>query len=187
MEKLIREVHGSRRKIYCLLAVLVIGSSLIAYATAHIYWTRTIEYDLGEVVGIEALLIDPTGESWHNKVQASTLNGQKKIGLTVLKENFHEIWLNLTFTSNASGLVVSASGQYYNCVKHTGAAYYDANPVGSSFNIPMFTAYTVDKTKMLYVLDDTGGYLQITYAFDTELVTSPGHYTANLSFEMGFV
>jgi hypothetical protein len=86
----------------------------------------------------------------------------------------------LTWTSDAEGLNVTATGQYFHCYDKTGIGWV-MEPVGGSFEINGYNV--IDKTKMMY----GNGYCMVaTFIFDTEAVISPGDYTVNLLFEMGF-
>lgn len=173
-----------RKLVILALVILALGS--ISYAVARIYWSRTITYSFS-VYGIDAELLVPTGDGYHNKAIATALDANNRISLTIIAENFYNIWLNITWTSNSQGLAVAATGQYWTYYYSHLAANPEYNPTGSPFDVLGY--HVIDKTQMMYHggFDVNGGLLMITFSFDTELVTIPGSYQAHLLFEMGFV
>lgn len=154
------------------LILLLLG--FIGGTIAKVFWTQTIHHNL-DVIGIEADLLVPTVDGFLTKAHATDLTNNK-VGLTIYAENFYDIWLNITFTSDAEGLAVTASGQYYQMQGIQNV------PMGSPFDIMGY--HVIDKTQMMYA---TNGWLIVTFTFDTELVTTPGAYSADLLFQMGFV
>jgi len=176
-----------------LIAVFLLSTILLTgLAYAFIYWTRCLTHQFS-VVGIKADLIQPTFNGYINKIIASDLTNDK-IGLIIEKENFYNIWLNITVTAQAPGLVVTMQGQYYNVRYEWGGLSWTEVfvPNGAPFTLTNHTAYTVDKTQMMYVPisaggGETGHMLVLTLNYDTELVLEPGDYTSTMLFEMGFV
>ena len=178
-----------RKKI--LLLALVVAASLLTVVAAQIYWERTINYNF-EVIGVEAVLVPKTYDGYRLKTVATALDSNRQIILTVISENFEDLWLNITQTCNCTGLVVTAQGQYVD-VYWTGPSTGTIALVGSPFDV--FGYHVVDKTKMMWknpgntvVVPQPHGYgLLISFNFDTELVTLPGNYQSSLKFQMGFV
>jgi hypothetical protein len=65
-------------------------------------------------------------------------------------------------------------------------------PQATPFSISNNTAYTIDKTQMMYTQPteeglEIGHVLILTFTYDTELVLVPDTYSSSLLFEMGFV
>jgi len=167
-----------RRK---LLLVLLALSTLAGVVVAKIYWSRQATYSFS-VIGIEAGLLQPDIAGYRSQIEVITLSANKKIGISIFRENFYSLWLNITWSSNAVGLGVAATGTYYYFVDPgTG---WTMSPSGDLANALGYNV--VDKTKMLWGAS-YGYMLVITFAFDTEAVTSPGTYTVNLLFQLGFV
>jgi hypothetical protein len=166
--------------------VMLLATLMVTTVLALVYWSRTIHHSL-TVIGINAELLQNTGTSYLNKIVAVDVDSNGKVLLTIYSENFYNVWLNLTFTSDAVGLDIQCTGQYVEVQYNTGN--YIIVPVGSP--IPNFMGYhVIDKTQMMYKTPDTGvtgGALQLAFIFDTETVTMPGEYTADLLFQMGFV
>jgi len=138
------------------------------------------------VTGIDAELLGPDYDSYAAKTIATSLSDDK-VALTIYAENFYEVWLDITATSAAEGLVVTATGQYYE-VWWQSIIEGQFLPVGDSFDVMGY--HVVDKTQMMWDVPSTttiGGCMVITFVFNTELVTVPGDYTVDLLFQMGFV
>jgi len=170
-----------KKTLAAVLAIFVVVASFGAYA-GKIYWERQIQHNF-KVVGIDAELLQPSLDGLKNKVVATSLDGNNKVALSIYAENFYDIALNVTWTSNAEGLNVSATGQYFRW--YIPQSSWTLEPQGSAFQIPLNTQYVVDKAKMMW---SSAGYAMIlTFTFDTEGVTVPGDYTVGLLFQMGFV
>jgi len=174
-----------KKKTLALVAALIMALSCLTVVVAKIYWTRTLTHDF-TVIGIEAELLKPTGNDYLNKVVATALVDYKTF-VVIFAENFYNIWLNCTWTSDAVGLDVNVEGQYVSI--EYGAGVYQVKTVGAPFDCEGY--HEVDKTKMLWKMPDVGvlgcGALQLTFDFDTEGVTTPGDYSCDMKFEMGFV
>lgn len=174
-----------RKKILAaMLVVAILAVSTFAYA-ATIYWSRTIQHSV-TILGIEAELLKPTYDDYRLKNVATQLTDSKVV-LTIYAENFYEIWLNITWTSGAEGLAVTASGEYVDVFWHAGDQRGHVDPIGDPFDVTGY--HVIDKTKMMYAYPEgaTWGHgLLVTFTFDTEQVTIPGDYTVDLLFEMGF-
>ena len=174
-----------KKKTYALVAALIVALSLLGVVIAKIYWTRSLTRSL-TVIGIEAELLQPDAISYRDKVVATELVGDK-VFLTIYAENFYNVWLNLTWTTDAEGLDVNVEGQYFRVLLQGGN--YNLEYLGDPFDCEGYNV--VDKTQMMWnfpdanVLDAYG--LELRFEFDTELVTTPGDYTCDLTFEMGFV
>ena len=173
------------KKIYAAgLIIAVLAVSCVAYA-AHVYWSRSLTKQI-TVIGIDAELLKPDGISYLNKVKATALVDDK-VFVTIYAENFEVIWLNCTWISDAVGLNVDVQGLYVS-IEYAGGVY-QVNPVGSSFDAEGY--HTVNKTLMMYKTPGAAilgcGALQLTFTFDTELVTTPGDYSVDMLFQMGFV
>jgi hypothetical protein len=150
------------------------------YAYTQIYWQRTITTSI-DVVGIDAECLTPTIDGFRNKIATTTLT-DGKILLTVYSENFNDIWLNVTWTSNATGLVVSAVGE---TVHVYNKPYIDwvYELQGDPRDVMGYTVFP-DKQKVYY---SNGMGMQITFSFNTEAITVPGHYAIEISLALGFV
>lgn len=173
-------LYKHERRKALLYALILIAILAVGYVAAQIYWTRTVDYTF-TVTGIDAGLLVPTVAGYLTRQNATSLTDGKVL-LTVYSENFNQIWLNLTWTSNAQGLQVNATGQYYNLIQLWQGGW-ELIPVGSPFNASGYNI--IDKTKIMY---GTPGYgLIVTFTLDTELVTTPGNYTASFRFDLGFV
>ena len=188
-----RKEHMSRTK-KALIFILALLFATLGPALALNYWSRTIQHSV-TVIGIIAELYQPNFDGYAQQIVAADLVDDK-IALTILDENFYNIWLNVSWTSNAEGLAIDITGQYfdvfwYHSGNPGGVQHFD--PVGTPFQFDNGTGQTIDKTKMMWnpivEADDPihGGCLVLSFAFDTELVTTPGDYTVDLLFEMGFV
>mgnify|MGYP001485340122 CR=1 FL=1 len=174
-----------RKKTLALVAALIVALSLLTVVVAKIYWTRTLTHEF-TVIGIEGELLRPTGPDYANKVVATSLVNNK-VFVTIYAENFYNIWLNCSWSSDAVGLDVNVEGQYVE-ILYVSGEFTVAN-VGSPFDAEGY--HTVDKTKMMWKAPGVGvlgcGALQLTYEFDTEGVLTPGDYSVEMLFEMGFV
>jgi len=182
------------------LVSLLLASCIAAYAI--VYFQRTITHNFS-VIGIQGELLVPTFGGYIGKVIASGLT-DGKVALVIYKENFYNIWLNVSTYSDAVGLNLTIQGQYWkaywvggsNPMTDPAQPYFE--PVGSSFSFVNGTSQVVDKTKMMwkYPQTDTSGAskpgppeycLVLSFNFDTELVLVPGNYSASMKFQMGFV
>jgi hypothetical protein len=170
-----------KKTLAAVLTIIVALASFAAYG-AHVYWQRQIQHSF-KVVGIDAELLIPSLDGLKNKVVATSLDGNNKVALSIYAENFYDIALNVTWTSNAEGLNVSATGQYFRW--YIPQSTWTLEPQGSAFQIPLNTQYVVDKAKMMW--SATGYAMIITFNFNTEGVLTPGDYTVDLAFQMGFV
>ena len=174
-----------KKKTLALVAALIMALSCLTVVIAKIYWTRTLTHDF-TVIGIEAELLKPTGNDYLNKVVATALVDYKTF-VVIYAENFYNVWLNCTWTSDAVGLDVNVEGQYVS-IEYSGGVY-NVNPVGSPFDCEGYVE--VDKTKMMWKAPGVGilgcGALQLTFDFDTEGVLTPSDYSCSMLFEMGFV
>ena len=158
------------------------------YAATTIYWHRQVSINFN-VIGIAADLLQLGYENYINKVVATNLDSNGQAVLTIFSENFHEIWINSTWTSNASGLIMNETAQHIRY--YWGSGYSVVEPVGAAFNLNGFQ--TINKTATMW--HDPGhssggpfGYgLLITMIPWTEYVTTPGAYTVTISLDMGFV
>jgi hypothetical protein len=182
------------------LVSVLLASALTVYAI--IYFSRTLSHNFS-VIGIQGELLVPTFGGYIGKVIASGLT-DGKVALVIYKENFYNIWLNVSTYSDAVGLNLTISGQtwkaYYiggsNPMTDPAQPYFE--PVGSSFSFVNGTSQVVDKARMMwkYPQTDTSGSskpgppeycLVLTFNFDTELVLVPGNYSSQMKFQMGFV
>lgn len=163
---------------------ILVATLMVSAAFGIIFWSRTIHHPL-TVIGINAEILKNTALDYKNKVAALDVDTNNKVLLTIYQENFYNVWLNLTFTSTAEGLNVTCLGQYVT-VDYISSNYV-ITPTGTPFEVMGYSV--VDKTKMMYETPDigiSGGALQLTFTFDTELVLNPGDHTVDLLFEMGF-
>lgn len=173
-------VKRQKKPIVILMILLLLDS--VGYAVAVTYWQRQITYNFS-VVGINAEILNTGPDNYGGKAVASQLSASNQIQLVIYQENFHSIWLNLTWTSNALGFQVSATGQYLSWY-HNPYTWWESTPNG---DVPDLMGYhVIDKTKMIWG-DPSGGALLITFSFNSELVTTPGSYAVILLFQMGFV
>jgi len=192
---------NTRLKKLCVFIVALLVAVAGVSAGAYIYWSRTIQYNF-KVIGISADLLVPTFDGYDQKLEASNLT-DGKVALVILTENFHNIWLNVSYTSNATGLNITITHQYYKVYwlpsGSVGIGWYKRfEPLNNTvYNDTPNQPFIVDKTKMTYVPLQKGypddpapknyGYcLIVTFTFDTEYITTPGNYGANLKFDMGF-
>jgi len=181
------------------LVSLLLASCIAAYAV--IYFTRTITHSFS-VVGITGELLVPSFIGYTQKVIASGLtNGQ--VALVIYYENFYNIWLNVSTHTDAVGLNLTISGQYWQAYwvgsdlpMDPAQGYFE--PVGSSFSFVNGTSQVIDKTMMMWrypqkvtsQMSKPGPpeyCLVLTFNFDTELVLEPGDYSSQMLFQMGFV
>lgn len=163
------------RKLVAVVLCMVLVSS-VGSAFAAIYWTRTIRHGIS-VTGISAELLGTTRDHYVGKVPATDLINNQ-VRFTIYAENFYNIWLNITFTSDAEGLVVDATGQY----QHYDSSSWVFSNVGSPIVLNGYTV--IDKTQVMYA---TSGSLLISFSFNTEGVTLPGNYNVDLLFQAGYV
>lgn len=182
-----------------LIFVLALIFAVSGIAAAQIYWTRNIQHGF-TVIGIDAELLEPSFDGYDQQIITTQLTNDE-VMVVIIAENFHVVWLDVSWTSLAEGLTAEISGQYYDvywhCIgmiegTHTYEKHFD--PIGESFQINEKT--TVDKTQMMWTqidypsgdADSNHGYcLVVSFAWDTELVTIPGDYTIDILFQMGFV
>lgn len=176
-----------------LLVTLLIGSAL-----AVIYWQRQLTYNF-KVVGIEAELLEPTKNGYLGKIVAENLTVDNQVAVVIYNENFNNVWLNVTVTSDATGLACEITGQYWMIYDYFGgishAWYFEA--VGDSFSFENGTSQVMDKTQMMWhypQLSQVAGEngppeycLVVSFVWDTELVVVPNNYVATMTFQMGFV
>jgi hypothetical protein len=151
------------------------------------------------VVGIVGELLLPSFSGYDQKLIATDLTTENTIGLAIYKENFYNIWLNISAFHDVSGLVLTVTGQYYEAWLYkysSGTLVEHFEAVGDSFTFNANQSIVVDKTKMMYETivapglgeeSNHGHCLVLTINFDTELVTEPNDYPVGLLFEMGFV
>ena len=179
-----------RKKIY--VSALVLLTLFAGVAIAKIYWQREATYNF-TVLGIEAIMTEKDYDDYRNKIETSVLDPNQQVVISILAENFYTVWLNVTETSDATGLLVTATGQYVN-VHWVGPSTGTFDLVGSPFNVMGYTTYNeTEKLKLMWadpgagVGQPTGHGLLITFDFDTEGVTTPGDYQCTLKFQMGFV
>lgn len=186
------------------MAITVLIASIIMTTTVmatYVYWTKTLEHNI-VIKGIDAGLLEPSYLGMKNKIDAVDLTVENQVALTIYAENFYEIYLNVTVTSDCEGLIVTVNGQYYEAwAEEVNDVYSLPNfePAGDSFNIPLNTIYEVNKSKMVWLelpaIDEDGvckgpttdksGCLVLTFNFDSELITTPCNCTTHLIFEMG--
>ena len=174
-----------RKKILAVLTILGLVLASVAVYGAQVYWSRSLTKTI-TVEGIDAEILKPDGVSYKDKVKATALVNDK-VFITIYAENFVALFLNVSYTTDATGLNVLCSGQYVE-IQYSAGTYNVVN-VGSSFDSMGY--HTVDKTKMWWKLPDVGVLgcyaLQLTFTFDSELVTTPGSYDVDLLFQMGSV
>ena len=186
------------RKGHLLIAASLISIMAISAVSAVIYFNRTIHHGFS-VTGIQADVLNPSFAGYNAKQVASDLTNNQ-VALTIYAENFYDVWLNVTWSSDAVGLAVTMTGQYYEAYWYNGAGLpggsvgeFDAN--GTSFAVPMNTEYVVMKHNMMWQTlvqpptgtGNMGGCLVLTFSLDTEQVLVPGSYDLALTFQMGFV
>lgn len=176
---------GKKLLVFIIALMLAVAS---AYAATTIYWHREVSLSFN-VVGISAELLQLGYENYRSKVVATSLDSDGRAVITIYSENYNQIWLNTTFTSNATGLIMNCTGQY---VRYFwGSGYGVVETVGAPFDILGY--HVMDKTQMMW--KDPGyqsggpiGFgLQVTIVAWAEYVTVPGYYEAQVSFDMGFV
>jgi len=180
------------KKLMVLIAALIFASAGIAYAVSNAYWNHTLSKDI-TVIGITAIVTSNNYDSYRLKTETSTLDSTNKIILAVVNENYYSLWLNITYTCNGTGLVVSASAQFVT-VQWQGPSTGSITPYGSTFNVMGLTTYNAtEKPKLMWHDPGTStgmptGYgLLISFSFNTEAVTIPGNYRAQIKLQMGFV
>jgi hypothetical protein len=160
------------------------------YAYTQIYWSRSVTMTF-DVKGISAELLQCGYENYRNKVVATSLDANGQAVISIYGEQFYSLWLNTTFTSNATGLQMTMTGQYvaYQWVLD-GSWQGKVTPIGDPFDISGY--HEIDKTLMMW--KDPGhepggpiGYgLLVTITPIFEYVTISGHYEATVTFAMGF-
>jgi hypothetical protein len=176
---------GKKFLVFIVALMLAVAS---AYAATTIYWHRQVSVNFS-VVGISAELLQLGYENYRSKVVATSLDANHQAVITIYSENFNAIWLNTTFTTNATGLIMNCTGQYLRY--YWGSGYGVVETVGAPFDISGY--HEVDKLSMMW--KDPGyqsggpiGYgLLVTIVPWAEYVTVPGYYEAQVSFDMGFV
>ena len=177
-----------------LVFILALLFATLGPALALTYWQRSITHNL-LVHGIIAELYQPNFDGYALQIVATDLSSTDEIALTILDENFYNVWLNVTWTSNAEGLEVNITGQYYDVFWYRsgnpgGVQHFD--PVGVPFQFDNGVSQIVDKAAMMWtpIVEASdpvhGGCLILEFQWDTELVTTPGDYTVDILFEMGF-
>lgn len=182
------------KKLLIFIAALLFATALVG---AKIYWTRNIQHTIN-VVGVEAELIEPGCEGYDQKIVTTQLIDDK-VGLVIVQENFYDLWLNISWTSDAEDLACEMTGQYYDVYWHWHSPEIGHTPVFTPLDTPFIISNTesivIDKTKMMLVpltkpsyADGSHGYcLVIHFNWDTEFILLPGDYTINILFQMGFV
>jgi len=167
-------------------------ATLITVALGFTYWQRTVNKTF-TVLGIEAVIVPNEYNAYRLKQETTSLDSTNKVVLSVLAENYYNLWLNITYTSDAVGLVVTAQGQFVN-VHWVGPTSGIIETFGSAFNVMGYTTYDeTTKPNLMWANPGTaagmptGHGLLVTFALDTEGVTTPGDYSVSFLFEMGFV
>lgn len=177
-----------------LVFILALLFATLGPTLALIYWQRTIQHNI-TVIGIDAELLQGNFDGYDQKITATNLTDDK-VSVVILAENFYEVWLNVSWTSEAEGLAAEITGQYYDVHwKWVGYPAESFEPMDVPFQINNTESCLVDKTKMMLVdlVQGSGaagnhGYcLVVSFVWDTELVTTPGDYTVDILFQMGFV
>jgi hypothetical protein len=154
------------------------------YGYTTVYWHRTISHPI-KIIGIDADLLQPTVDGHTGKLVATDLDGNGKIAFTIYQENYYEVWLNISLTTDCPGLVFGAvTGQYYHCYMSSGYGYYE--PFGDSFAITPNTMQVIDKLHSMWGSANDGYMLEIQIVWDTELCTTMGEFTADILFNAGF-
>jgi len=161
-----------------------------------VYWSRTIQHSI-TVIGIDAELLQGNFDGYDQKIVAENLV-DGKVSVVIIAENFYEIWLNVSWTSQAEGLDADITGQYYDV--YWGWSTSQGNvpiftPLATPFTIINTESCVVEKAQMMLVdltktpnSSGNHGYcLVVSFVWDTELVTIPGDYTVDILFQMGFV
>ena len=180
-----------------ILAILLSIGALVA-ASTFVYWTKSVSHKV-KVVGINASLLQPGFDNYVNKIEAADLDANNQVALAINKENFYNVWLNITQTNNATegnSLGVTCTGQYYQVYYDYGMTTWDKFfvPYNSTvFTMNMNTMQVIDKIHCMYhtpVTPDIGGVtgycLVLTFNFNTEGVTDPQDINVSLTFSMGF-
>lgn len=190
------------RKGHLLIAAALISIVAISGVSAVIYFNRTLHHGFS-VIGITADILNPGFDGYDLKQVAGDLTNNQ-VSLTIYSENFYNIWLNLTYTTNATGLRLNVTAQYYQVYWHTTNVNLGWTkmfvPLESPFEITLGTPYTVNKTLMMYSPlvkpnlspgnggdSNTGYCMVLSFVYDTEFITVPGNYDSALLFELGFV
>lgn len=175
-----------------LLSISIVG--LIAVT----YWTRTADYHF-TVIGIDAYLLTPTFNGYRNHIEPHNLTN-KQIGISVVDENFYNLTLRVTQTNNATGLLVNATGRYYQ-VWYKGDGYNThetVEPLGDSFDIPLNgSVYLITESEKWQIMyndifpppsqgssSEKGYMMIITFNVNTEYVFT-GDYLMTCTFELG--
>jgi len=185
----LKKLRLSTKKLAIFIVALFLSVALV-YAGTQIYWQRSVKLEF-DVKGISAELLQCGYENYRNKVVATSLDSNGQAVITIYGEQFYSLWLNTTFTSNATGLLMTMTGQYvaYQWVMD-GSWQGKVTPIGDPFDISGY--HEIDKTLMMY--KDPGhepggpvGYgLLVTITPNFEYVTISGHYEATVTFAMGF-
>ncbi|MCJ7430373.1 hypothetical protein MUO83_04055 [Candidatus Bathyarchaeota archaeon] len=158
------------------------------YAATTVYWHREVQVAFN-VVGISGELLLYGYENYRTKAVATALDVNHQATITIYSENYNAIWLNTTFVSNATGLIMNCTGQYFRVYWGSGSGVIEL--LGQPFDISGY--HVMDKTQLMW--KDPGyqsggpiGFgLQVTIVPWLEYVTQAGYYEAHISFDMGFV
>jgi hypothetical protein len=165
-------------------SVAILLAVSICYGLSTVFWHRTIDHSI-TIVGIHAELLQVGVDAHRDNLTATDLDGNGRICFTIYSENYYEIWLNISLTSDAPGLAFgSITGQYYHCRYASGVGYYET--VGTPFSITPGTMQSIDKTKCMYGSSQLGDVLQLTFTWDTENCLVMGDFTASILFQAGF-
>ena len=186
-----------KRKTKALTLIVVLIACCVGIVLASVCWQRqvTISFD---VHGINAELLqygsDPYN-NYRNKTVATSLDSNNQAVITIYSENFHDIFLNCSYVSNATmggGVQINITGQYlsYQWVM-TGMAWQGViTKIGSAFSINGYNV--INKTTMMYQdpgINPSGpvGYgLLVTVTPETAEYPYGGHYYATITFALGF-
>lgn len=167
----------------CLFSILLVAVSSISVASALIFWSRQIPFQLN-VKGIQASLLQDTYDGYTNHVVVTTLDANDKVLVVIDLENFNsQIWLNCTVGGAPSGLITHFVGQTIH--KFQSGGTWGLYPEGSPFSLDGYNV--IDKAKMQYDNGANGGYaLELQFQWDGGSAVL-GLYNLVLNLQMGFV
>ena len=184
-----------KRKTRALASLVVLIGLCVGIVVASVCWSRqvTITFD---VHGINAELLEYGTSQWNNyrdKIVATTLDANNQAVITIFSENFHDIFLNCSYVTNATlgdGVKIDVIGQYITYTWDSGSGTGKINFVGSPFSLNGYNV--VDKTQMMYSQiknsfdSPTGHALLVTVTPLTKEYAYAGHYYATITFALGF-
>jgi hypothetical protein len=176
------------KKALAFIVALFLSVTIVsAVIYSQVYWQRQITYTF-ETIGIDAELLEVGYEAFRTKKVATSLDSNNEVVLTIIAEQYYELYLNITWVCSVEGFDLTCTGQYLRYYWGTGSGVVET--VGDPFECIGLNA--VDKTKMMWA--DVGfqsggpvGYgLKLHFNPNVEGVTKAGTHTVTITLQMGF-